>query len=121
MKKKILVSLGVTLAAAAALAASLPSINVTTRLSYAVTTSTNAAPTLVSSNVPGLVRAWFAVQNTNAQAVALYTATSGSPAAVLSQGAQWQTTFPVLDAQNYYARATDGSSQTLLVSEAWGQ
>lgn len=122
MKRRILLMIAAVVAVAGlAVAQNLPAFKTTTRLSYTVATATNAVPVQVSSNVANMVRGWLLVQNTNATSVAIYTATNGTPAAIVAQNQQWQMAFPILDNAKYYVRAVDGTVQTVIVSEGWGQ
>jgi len=115
----------VALAGAVVMAQNLPAIRVSVRTGGPVTAgaSTNAAPTLCTTNIAGFTRAWLLIQNTNtAGTVMVYagTNTAAPLAEIPAAGGTWVTEYPVVDNGQYSVRST-GAAKAVLVSEGWGQ
>jgi hypothetical protein len=125
MRKQFWAVLAAGAVAAVAVAQNLPAIRVSVRTGGAVTAgaSTNAAPTLCTTNVPGFTRAWLLIQNTNATGTVMVyagTNTAAPLAEIPAAGGTWVTEYPVVDNGQYSVRST-GAARAVLVSEGWGQ
>jgi hypothetical protein len=121
-----IVALAAMALCAVVVAQNLPAISVTVRVGKVATVgaSTNAAPTLVTTNLfaQGLRRAWLSVQNTNTvETVTVYAGTNAvAPQVVLAPGQSWGVSYPTIDDGDYSARS-GGSAIGVVVSEAWGR
>ena len=125
MRKQLWAVLAVLALAAVAVAQNLPAIRVSQRFGSGVTAgaSTNAAPTLCTTNLPGFTRAWLLIQNTNAVGTVMVyagTTTNAPLAEIPAAGGTWVVEWPVVDNGSYSIRST-GAARTVLVSEGWGQ
>ena len=109
---------------AAVWAGTLPAIQIMARVGGSQTAgnSTNALPSQITTNFPGMDRGWLVIQNTNTVGtVIVYAGTSNNaPQAILGPGGMYSFSWPTIDDGAYSVQST-GAALPVFVSEGWGQ
>ena len=124
MKRRIALIIAVLAAATAVIAQNLPTVFVRTYIYGGQTagSSTNA-PTVVTTNINYLFRAYLEISNTNASGtVNVYAGTDTNKLVmVLTNGQSWVQHYPIIDSGSFSCRSSISNPVGVVVSERWGQ